>query len=118
MPEAPRGVDQVTRKYVVQALLRAANGHANLGEVEAVAWRALREADGKSVTDDAFFRWPEMGSVTKPWPLPALRPDRVEASSGPACVGPSRLEIPPVSPQASSHWSPGWEAARQQTAPP
>jgi hypothetical protein len=43
------GGDHETRKRVAEALLRAAeSGHTNLGELESVGRRALREADRRS----------------------------------------------------------------------
>jgi hypothetical protein len=45
----PNGGDHETRKRVAQALLRAAkSGLTNLGELESVGRRALREADRRS----------------------------------------------------------------------
>jgi hypothetical protein len=45
----PNGGDHENRKRVAQALLRAAkSGLTNLGELESVGQRALREADRRS----------------------------------------------------------------------
>jgi hypothetical protein len=45
----PGGGDHETRKRVAEALLRAAkSGHKNLGDLESVGRKALREADRRS----------------------------------------------------------------------